>query len=94
MAYNNKDRKSNLWDNSKRRKKLNDGRKIRRTPAPRPIKKSSLAYNNRDRKSNLWDNSKRRKKLNDGRTIRSTPAPRPIKEFFGIELVTEQAISL
>ena len=48
----------------------------------------------KDRKRNLRENSKGRKKLNDGRTIRRTPAPRPIKEFFGTELVTEQAISL
>ena len=36
-------RKNNSRDNSKSRKKLYDRRTIQRTPAPRPIEKSSLA---------------------------------------------------
>ena len=41
---NNKDRKSNLGDNTKGRKKLIDGRTSRTTLAPRPIKQSTMAY--------------------------------------------------
>ena len=39
---NNKDRKGSLGDSTKGRKKHNDGRTSRRTPAPRPIKQSTL----------------------------------------------------
>ena len=34
---------SSLGDNTKRRKKLNDGRTSQRAPAPSPIKQSTLA---------------------------------------------------
>ena len=40
---NNKDSKSSLGDNTRGRKKLNDGRTSQRTPAPKPIKQSTLA---------------------------------------------------
>jgi len=44
VTKNNKDRKSSLGDNTKGRRKLNDGRTSRRTLAPRPIKQSTMAY--------------------------------------------------